>query len=53
MSPTAPIARRIHDDVPAYLDELRSALEQACVELRGIMVELRHAEAAALKNQAA
>ena len=41
------------DEVPAYLDELRSALEQACLELRGIMVELRHAESASLKNRAA
>jgi signal transduction histidine kinase len=31
------------DEIPATLLELRSALEQAIVELRGIMVELRTA----------
>ncbi len=30
-----------HDDVPATLVELRSSLEQAAVELRSIMAELR------------
>jgi signal transduction histidine kinase len=36
-----------NDDVPAHLNELRTALEQACFELRSIMAELRHVETAA------
>ena len=39
-----------HDEVPATLGELRSSLEQAVVELRGIMAELRDES---LKNPAA
>jgi hypothetical protein len=38
------------DEVPPLLGELRSALEQAVVELRTIMTDLR---ADSLKNQAA
>ena len=38
------------DEVPAVLGELRSALEQAVVELRTIMSDLR---AESLKDQAA
>ena len=38
------------DEVPATLDELRSSLEQAVVELRTIMTDLR---AESLKDQAA
>jgi signal transduction histidine kinase len=39
------------DEVPAQLSELRSALEQAVYELRGIMTELRSADGASgLKN---
>ena len=38
------------DEVPPYLQELRSALEQACTELRSIMLDLRQADA--LKNPA-
>ena len=40
------------DEVPATLLELRSALEEAIVELRSIMAELRTvpADEAALKN---
>jgi signal transduction histidine kinase len=32
------------DEVPAQLTELRTALEQAVFELRGIMAELRQAD---------
>jgi signal transduction histidine kinase len=35
------------DEVPAQLTELRTALEQAVFELRGIMAELRQTDAAA------
>jgi signal transduction histidine kinase len=38
------------DEVPAMLGELRSSLEQAVVELRAIMTDLR---TESLKNQAA
>jgi signal transduction histidine kinase len=38
------------DEVPANLDQLRSSLEQAVVELRTIMSDLR---AESLKDQAA
>lgn len=43
------------DEVPATLTELRSSLEQAVVELRAIMGELRDADAATspLKNPTA
>jgi signal transduction histidine kinase len=34
------------DEVPATLAELRSSLEQAVVELRGIMSDLRHVDSA-------
>jgi signal transduction histidine kinase len=34
------------DEVPAQLLELRAALEQACVELRHIMADLRTTSAA-------
>jgi signal transduction histidine kinase len=39
-----------HEDVPNALSELREALDQAVVELRGIMAELRDES---LKNRAA
>jgi hypothetical protein len=39
-----------YDDVPATLIELRSSLDQAVVELRAIMADLREE---ALKNPAA
>lgn len=44
-----------YDDIPPTLVELRSALEETVVELRGIMAELRtpSAEDATLKNPAA
>jgi signal transduction histidine kinase len=44
-----------HDEVPATLNELRSALEETIVELRGIMAELRTAakDDESLKNPAA
>ena len=35
------------DEVPAQLTELRTALEQAVFELRGIMAELRQADTVA------
>jgi signal transduction histidine kinase len=51
------------DEIPAQLGELREALEQTVVELRGIMADLRELDAAAaaaaaedpdgLKNRAA
>jgi signal transduction histidine kinase len=44
-----------HDEVPATLEELRSALEQTVVELREIMADLREVPAGddPLKNRAA
>jgi signal transduction histidine kinase len=44
-----------HDEVPATLNELRSALEETIVELRSIMAELRTAakDDESLKNPAA
>jgi signal transduction histidine kinase len=43
------------DEVPATLNELRSALEESILELRGIMAELRTAatDDESLKNHAA
>ena len=43
------------DEVPATLEELRSALMESIVELRGIMAELRTpaTDAESLKNRAA
>ena len=46
------------DKIPATLGELRAALEDTCLELRGIMAELRELDARgpdaeALKNRAA
>ena len=41
------------EEIPATLDELRSALEDTVVELRSIMAELRTAEDQTLKNHAA
>jgi signal transduction histidine kinase len=49
------------DEIPANLDELRQVLEEAVVELRAIMADLRElsaatdeaAAAAGLKNRAA
>jgi signal transduction histidine kinase len=42
------------DEIPATLAELRAALEQTVVELRGIMAELRTVETGDdLKNPAA
>lgn len=40
-------------EIPAHLEEQRASLEQAIVELRGIMAELRAAPGEQLKNHAA
>jgi len=41
------------DEVPAQLTQLRDSLNEAVVELRGIMAELRDIDPEALKNHAA
>jgi signal transduction histidine kinase len=41
------------EEVPAQLTQLRDSLNEAVVELRGIMAELREIDPEALKNRAA
>ena len=41
------------EEIPGQLGQLRESLNEAVVELRGIMAELRDIDPAALKNRAA
>jgi hypothetical protein len=41
------------DEIPGQLGQLRESLNEAVIELRGVMAELRDIDPAALKNRAA